>query len=101
MLFKKRRYYRGQFRNPGEVVDVEPLYARAFERVWAAIPAITVAKLPVEEPLKPPAPDGEPPESEEDEPKLPLPKITRKRVPARGSREEDSLQDWNPEEEGD
>ena len=74
MLFKKRRYYKGEFRNPGTVMEVEPLFARAFQRVGAAIPAITVAAMP--SPEKDPAPL----------------KITRTRTPA--------MENLTSEEEG-
>ncbi len=49
MLFKKRRYYQGAFRAPGTVMEVESRYARAFQRVGAAIPAILVEKKTLEE----------------------------------------------------
>jgi hypothetical protein len=49
MLFKKRRYYQGSFRDPGTVMEVESRYARAFQRVGAAIPAILVEKKTLEE----------------------------------------------------
>ena len=44
MLFKKRRYYQGAFRAPGTVMEVDGRYARAFQRVGAAIPAVLVDK---------------------------------------------------------
>lgn len=49
MLFKKRRYYQGAFRAPGTVMEVESRYARAFQRVGAAIPAVLVDKKVLEE----------------------------------------------------
>lgn len=49
MLFKKRRYYQGSFRAPGTVMEVDAYYARAFQRVGAAIPAIIVEKKTLEE----------------------------------------------------
>jgi hypothetical protein len=49
MLFKKRRYYQGAFRAPGTVMEVDAYYARAFQRVGAAIPAILVEKKTLEE----------------------------------------------------
>ena len=49
MLFKKRRYYQGAFRAPGTVMEVDAYYARAFQHVGAAIPAITVEKKETEQ----------------------------------------------------
>ncbi len=49
MLFKKRRYYQGAFRAPGTVMEVDGCYARAFQRVGAAIPAILVDKKVLEQ----------------------------------------------------
>jgi hypothetical protein len=49
MLFKKRRYYQGAFRDPGTVMEVDAYYARAFQHVGAAIPAILVEKKTLEE----------------------------------------------------
>lgn len=39
LQFQKRRYYKGSFRNIGDVVEVSNKFARAFLRVGAAIPA--------------------------------------------------------------
>lgn len=49
MLFKKRRYYQGAFRAPGTVMEVDGRYARAFQRVGAAIPAVLVDKKVLEQ----------------------------------------------------
>lgn len=49
MLFKKRRYYQGSFRAPGTVMEVDAYYARAFQRVGAAIPAVLVDKKVLEQ----------------------------------------------------
>ncbi len=49
MLFKKRRYYQGSFRDPGTVMEVDAYYARAFQHIGAAIPAITVEKKETEQ----------------------------------------------------
>ena len=49
MLFKKRRYYQGAFRDPGTVMEVDGRYARAFQRVGAAIPAVLVDKKVLEQ----------------------------------------------------
>ena len=54
MLFKKRRYYQGSFRAPGTVMEVDAYYARAFQRVGAAIPAIIVEKKVLEQNLSRP-----------------------------------------------
>ena len=39
VIFKKRRYYKGILREPGDVVSMEYKHARAFINVNAAIPA--------------------------------------------------------------
>jgi hypothetical protein len=39
IVFQKRRYYQGAFRNIGDVVEVSDRFARAFIRVGAAAPA--------------------------------------------------------------
>jgi hypothetical protein len=39
IVFKKRRYYQGAFRNIGDIVEVSDRFAKAFLRVGAAIPA--------------------------------------------------------------
>lgn len=39
VIFKKRRYYKGILREPGDVVSMEYKHARAFIRVNAAVPA--------------------------------------------------------------
>lgn len=39
IVFQKRRYYQGAFRNIGDVVEVSDRFARAFLRVGAAAPA--------------------------------------------------------------
>jgi hypothetical protein len=54
MLFKKRRYYQGAFRAPGTVMEVDGCYARAFQRVGAAVPAILVDKKVLEQNLSRP-----------------------------------------------
>lgn len=54
MLFKKRRYYQGAFRAPGTVMEVDGRYARAFQRVGAAIPAVLVEKKVLEQNLSRP-----------------------------------------------
>lgn len=42
VTFKKRRYYRGILRQIGDVVDMDQKHARAFIRVNAAVPTITL-----------------------------------------------------------
>ena len=43
ITFKKRRFYKGTFREPGETMEVDDKYARAFMNVNAAVPAVTEA----------------------------------------------------------
>jgi hypothetical protein len=52
LQFQKRRYYKGSFRNIGDVVEVSNKFARAFLRVGAAIPAPGKAEsaVPIKEP---------------------------------------------------
>jgi hypothetical protein len=47
LQFQKRRYYKGSFRNIGDVVEVSNKFARAFLRVGAAVPAPNQPETPV------------------------------------------------------
>ncbi len=44
VTFRKRRYYKGKWRKPGETIDMDYRYARAFIRTNAVVPAVTQAK---------------------------------------------------------
>ncbi len=43
VIMKKRRYYKGKFREPGQTIDMDDKYVRAYLRVSAVEPAITKA----------------------------------------------------------
>lgn len=53
VTFKKRRYYRGILRQIGDVVDMDRKHARAFIRVNAAVPTITLQAEKLLEESKP------------------------------------------------